>query len=66
MFDDAGYICIRTVVIEIVMHFESGRGDLFHGAVMFVNIEVLTGVHLEDHVSLVCRALYLGGQVFGG
>ena len=52
-------------MVEIVVHQESGRRDLFHGLVLLQDVEVLAGVHLESHVPLARGAHHLGGQVLG-
>ena len=56
--------CERPVVIEVVVHLESGRRHFLHRPGLFKDVVIGAGMDLEDHISLVNRTHHLFGQIF--
>src|SRR5262249_16611337 len=55
-----------TVVVEVVVHAEPGRGDGGHGGVLLEDVVVLAGVHLHHRVAFGDGTLHLGPQLLRG
>ena len=53
-------------MIEVVVHFETGRSNLLNGSGLFVHVVIGTGVDFKDHIPFFHGSLNLFGQVFRG
>ena len=53
-------------MIEVVVHFETGRSNLLNCSGLFVHVVIGTGVDFKDHIPFFHGSLNLFGQVFRG